>query len=93
MWEIQKLKIKTLLFANERKIGVLGVIMGIKELSKSIGLWAMPEDTKEPKDGQAIRRASGLMGQGQKHIVTNEWCFPRSQTSSESIEEGWYLAA
>ena len=37
-------------------------IVGVKELSKSIGPWAMPEDAMEPKDGQAVRRSSRLMG-------------------------------
>ena len=44
----------------------------IKELSGSIGPWAMPKDAKEPEDGQAIRRAYGLMGQGQRPITTSK---------------------
>ena len=44
--------------------------MGIKELSKSIGPWAMPEDAKEAEDGQAVRKASRLMGRGKKQIAT-----------------------
>ena len=27
----------------------------INELSRSIGPWAMPEDIREPKDGQTVR--------------------------------------
>ena len=66
------------------------VIVGIKELNKSIGSWVLSEDAKEPEDGKAVRRTSGLMGRGQEQIATNEW---RSQMSSESIVEGWYPAA
>lgn len=29
--------------------------VGIKELSRSIGSWAMPKDTKELEDNQTIR--------------------------------------
>ena len=46
--------------------------MGIRELSRNIGPQAAPEDAKEPKDDQTVRRASGLMGQGQGLITTNK---------------------
>ena len=46
--------------------------MGRRELSRNIGPWAAPEDAKEPKDDQTIRRASGLMGRGQGPITTNK---------------------
>ena len=29
--------------------------MGINKTSRSIGLWVMPEDVREPKDGQIVR--------------------------------------
>ena len=31
------------------------LIVGIKELSRSIRPWAMPEDAKEPEDDQTVR--------------------------------------
>ena len=36
--------------------------MGIRELSRNIGSWVAPEDAKEPKDDQTVRRASGFDG-------------------------------
>ena len=29
--------------------------MGINELSRSFGSWAMPEDVKEPENGRTVR--------------------------------------
>ena len=46
-------------------------IVGIRALSRGIGSWAMPEDAKEPKDSQAVIRASGLVGRGQGIITMN----------------------
>ena len=40
---------------KKRKLEFLGAIMGIKELSRGIGLWAMPKDAKEPEDDQIVR--------------------------------------
>ena len=57
--KVARLNVRINLFSNKR---IMYRVMGIKELSRSIGLWAMPEDAKEPEDGQVVRRASGLMG-------------------------------
>ena len=46
--------------------------MGIRELSRDIGLWAMLEDAKELEDSQAVIGASGLLGRGQGPITTNK---------------------
>ena len=57
--KVARLSVRINLFSNKR---IMYRVMGIKELSRSIGLWAMPKDAKEPEDGQVVRRASGLMG-------------------------------
>ena len=67
--KVARLNVRINLFSNKR---IMYRVVGIKELSRSIGLWAMPEDAKEPDDGQAVRRASGLMGRGQGPITTNK---------------------
>ena len=46
--------------------------MGIRELSRDIGLWAMLEDAKELEDSQAVIGASGLLGRGKRPITTNK---------------------
>ena len=46
--------------------------MGIRELSRDIGLWAMLEDAKELEDNQAVIEASGLLGRGQGPITMNK---------------------
>ena len=67
--KVARLSVRINLFSNKR---IMFRVVGIKELSRSIGLWVMPEDAKEPDDGQAVRRASGLMGRGQGPITTNK---------------------
>ena len=57
--KVARLNVRINLFSNKR---IMYRVVGIKELSRSIGLWTMPEDAKEPEDGQVVRRASGLMG-------------------------------
>ena len=46
--------------------------MGIRELSRGIGLWAILEDAKELEDNQAVIEASGLLGRGQGPITMNK---------------------
>ena len=67
--KVARLSVRINLFSNKR---IMFRVVRIKELSRSIGLWAMLEDAKEPEDGQAVRRASGLMGRGQGPITTNK---------------------
>ena len=40
---------------KRRKLEFLGAIVGIKELSRGIGPWAMPKDAEEPEDDQTVR--------------------------------------
>ena len=67
--KVARLSVRINLVSNKR---IIFRVVGIKELSRSIGLWAMLEDAKEPEDGQAVRKASGLMGRGQGPITTNK---------------------
>ena len=55
-------------------------IVGMKGPNIGIRPWAAPEDAKEPKDGEAVRRACGLMGRAQWPITTDKRCLSRSQT-------------
>ena len=47
------------------------VIVGMKGLDKDIGLWAAPEDVKEPEDKYVLVKASRLLGRGGGLIVVN----------------------
>ena len=63
------------------------IIVGIRNLSKGFGLWAMPEDAKEPDDNNVLIRANRLLGRGRELVTANRWCCLRSQPSSESRME------
>ena len=54
------------------RLVIIIIIMGIRELSRGIGLWAMLEDAKELEDNQAVIEASGLLGRGQGSITMNK---------------------
>ena len=73
---------------RREKLEFLGAMVGVKELSKSIRPWAMLEDAKEPKDGQAVRRASGLMGVNTV-FCSPSICVPNTEKSKNISFHPW----
>ena len=70
--KLNNIKSKPHFSQKKERLEFQGAIVGIREHSRGIGLWTMPEDAKEPKENQVLIRESGLVGRGQGPVTTNK---------------------
>jgi len=70
--KLNNIKSKPHFSQKRERLEFRGAIVGIRELSRGIGSWAMPEDAKELEDNQVLIRESGLVGRGQGPVTTNK---------------------